>query len=42
LHSPELISRVCNRRIHLEHGVITNDDIIERKLMEGDGENKKL
>ncbi len=41
-HSPELISRVCNRRIHLEHGVITNDDIIERKPLEGECENKKL
>lgn len=27
-HSPELISRVCNRKIHLEHGVITSDEQI--------------
>lgn len=25
-HSPELIARVCNRRIHLEHGVILSDE----------------
>jgi len=25
-HSPKLVARVCNRRIHLEHGVILSDE----------------
>ena len=28
-HSPELIAKVCNRKIHLEHGVILSDTRLE-------------
>lgn len=28
-HSPELIARVCNRKIHLEHGTILSDERLD-------------
>lgn len=33
-HSPELIARVCNRKIHLEHGVIVSDERINLDMKE--------
>ncbi|ACZ75548.1 ABC transporter related protein [Dickeya parazeae Ech586] len=39
-HSPELISRVCNRKIYLEHGAIVNDEIIDRASLGGADEDK--
>ncbi|MBP2834503.1 ABC transporter ATP-binding protein [Dickeya parazeae] len=33
-HSPELIARVCNRKIHLEHGVIISDEKLNTNVLE--------
>lgn len=35
-HSPALIARVCNRKIHLEHGVIVSDEPVISAAVEGE------
>ncbi|WP_033576717.1 ABC transporter ATP-binding protein [Dickeya chrysanthemi] len=37
-HSPDLINKVCNRKIHLEHGVIISDEPINKNVIGGNVE----